>query len=154
MKRTRFTNVVDALCLILMTACTVFLFAYWNVLPDRVPIHYGWTGKADGWTGREQAWILPCVLWGCFALMSVVERFPCLWNTGGIQITDENRDRIYALIRKLISTTKAFVVVLLSLVVVDATRGGGAVPPVVIAAFLPLVVGNGVFWLVKMFLNR
>lgn len=154
MKRTRFTNVVDVLCLILMTACTVYLLAHWSVLPDRVPIHYGWTGKANGWTGREQAWILPCIVWGCFALVSFVECFPRLWNTGGIKITDGNRERIYALVRKFISTTKALVVTLLSLVVVDATQGGGAVPPIVIAAFFPLFVVNFAFWWVKMFLNR
>ena len=154
MKRTILANVADALCLVLMIGSTAYLLARWGALPDRVPIHYGLTGKADGWIGKEYAWILPCIIWGLFVLLSVVECLPCLWNTGGIKITDENRDRIHAIMRNMLCTTKMLGVVLLSVLVVDAAHGGGAVPPVLIAASLPLIIVNIAFWWVKMFLNR
>ena len=154
MKRTKLVNMVDALCLLLMMVSTVYLLAHWSALPDRVPIHYGLSGKANGWIGREHAWLLPCIIWGLFALFSVIECFPCLWGTGGIKITDENRDCIYAIMRNMLCTTKMLALALLSVLVVDAAHGGGAVPSGLISAFLPLIAANIVFWWVKMFLNR
>ena len=154
MKRTMLVNVIDVLCLVLMIGSTAYLLAHWGALPDRVPIHYGLNGKADGWIGKAYAWIHPCIMWGLFVLISVVECLPRLWNTGGIKITEENRNRIYALMRNLISTTKMLVVAILTVVVVDVTKGGGAVPSGLIAAFLPIIIANIAFWWVKMFLNR
>lgn len=154
MKRTILANVADALCLVLMIGSTAYLLARWGALPDRVPIHYGLTGKADGWIGKEYAWIHPCIMWVIFVFLSLAERFPRLCNTGGIKITEENRDRLYPLIGKLISTTKVLAVSFLSVIVVDVAHGGGAVPPVLIAASLPLIIVNIAFWWVKMFLNR
>ena len=58
-------------CLILMIAGTVYLLAHWGALPERVPIRYGWAGKANGWIGKEHAWIQPCIMWGIFILSSV-----------------------------------------------------------------------------------
>ena len=154
MKRTMLTNVADIACLIMMIGSTAYLFAHWSTLPDRVPIHYGWTGKANGWIGKEYAWINPCVMWGIFVIISIVECFPRLWNTGGIKITDGNRDRIYTLIRNLISTTKILAVLLLSVFVVDSAHGGGAVPSSLFVAIPSLIVVNVAFWWVKMFMNR
>lgn len=154
MKRTMLVNIVDALCIILMIGSATYLFAHWGMLPDHVPIHYGWTGKANRWIGKEYAWCLPCIVWGLFALLSVVECIPRLWNMVGIKITDENRDRIYAIMRNMICTTKMLAVALLSVLVVDAVHGGGAVPSGLIASFLPLIVANLVSWWIKMFLNR
>ena len=154
MKRAKLVNIADALCIILMIGSTVYLIAHLGALPDRVPIHYGLTGKADGWIGKEYAWLQPCVMWGLFALLSILECFPRLWSTGGIKITEENRDRIYALMRNLCCTTKMLAIALLSVLVVDAVHGGGAVPSGLIAAFLPLIGANLAFWWVKMFLNR
>lgn len=151
MKRTRLVNIADALCLVLMIGGTAYLLVRWGTLPDRVPIHYGLTGVADGWIGKEYAWLHPCVMWGLFALFSILECFPRLWSTGGIKITEENRDRIYALMRNLCCTTKLFAVALLSVLVVDAAHGGGAVPSWLIAAFLPLIAANVAFWWVKMY---
>ena len=93
-------------------------------------------------------------MWGLFILVSILECFPRLWNVGGIKITEENRDRIYALMRNLCCTTKMLAIALLSVLVVDAAHGGGAVPSGLIAVFLPLISANVVFWWVKMFLNR
>ena len=154
MKRTKLVNIADALCLVMMIGSTAYLLAHWGALPDRVPIHYGWTGKANRWIGKEYVWLHPCIIWGLFALLSIVECFPRLWSTGGIRITDENRDRIYAIMRNMLCTTKLLAVALLSVLVVDAVHGGGAVPSGMIAAFLPLIGANLAFWWVKMFLNR
>ena len=154
MRRSMLVNIADALCLILMIGSTAYLIAHWGALPDRVPINYGLTGKADGWIGKEYAWLHPCVMWGLFALFSLLECFPRLWSAGGIRITEENRDRIYALMRNLGCTTKTLAIALLSVLVVDAAHGGGAVPSGLIAAFLPLIAANIAFWWVRMFLNR
>ena len=158
MKRTVFTNVVDVLCLVLMAGSVVYLLAVWGDLPDRVPIHYGPTGKADGWGSKWDLWHLPCVMLASFAIASIVECFPKTWNTGGIKITEENRDRIYALLRNMLSTVKLLVVALFSFLSVACGRGGDTIPIGMLfataAGFTLLLFANIAFWWVKMYRNR
>ena len=153
MKRTMLINIIDILCLILLIGTTIYLLAHWSTLPNRIPVHWGWNGKANGWASRDYAWIHPAIMWGLFILFSLAECFPKLYNTGGIKITDENRDRLYPLMRNALNTCKLLVMALFAALIVDVVHGGKIVPYFV-AAFLPILITNVVFWWVKLFRNR
>ena len=153
MKRTMLINIIDTLCLILLISSTIYLLAHWSVLPDRLPSHWGWSGRATGWMSKDYAWVHPAIMWGLFILFSLAECFPRLYNTGGIKITDENRDRLYPLMRNALNTCKLLVMALFATLIVDVVHGGKTVPCFV-AAFLPILIANVVFWWVKMFRNR
>ena len=102
---------------------------------------------------RDYAWIHPAIMWGLFILISLTECFPRLYNTGGIKITDENRDRLYPLMRNTLNTCKLLVTALFAALIVDVVHGGQTVPCFV-ATFPPILIANLVFWWVKMFRNR
>ena len=106
MKRTRLMNVVDALCVLLMIASTVYLVTHLDDVPDRIPRHYNWSGQIDGWMDKSLVWIHPVLMVGLFILFSIVEFFPHLYNMGGIKVTDENRERLYPLMRNAASVCK------------------------------------------------
>ena len=153
MKRTRLTNVIDALCVLLMIASTVYLVMHLGDVPDRIPRHYNWSGQIDGWMDKSLVWIHPVLMVGLFILFSIVEFFPRLHNMGGIKVTDENRERLYPLIRNAASTCKLLVVTLFSVIVVDVVHGGTSSPKIIFC-FLVLLTVNVLFWWIRMFRNR
>ena len=54
--------------------------AFWPELPDRVPSHFGISGTADAWSSKGTIWIVPFVLAGLYALVSLTQRFPRFIN--------------------------------------------------------------------------
>lgn len=111
------TFIISVLCL---TATTVFLIIIWGDIPEVVPGHYNFVGEVDGTTGRTSLIILLAVGWITFIGMTVIERFPQIWNTG-VTITPENRNRVYKVLRDLLSTTRLMIALIFSLTVVQST---------------------------------
>ena len=153
MKRTRVTNIVDILCLLLMVTSTFYLIVHLGDVPDRIPRHYNWAGQVDGWMDKSFVWVHPALMWGLFVLISIVEMFPRLYNTGGIKVTDENRARLYPLMRNAASICKLLVVGLFSAIIGDVIYGGTWAPSLVVI-FLPLLIANILFWWIRMFRSR
>lgn len=58
----------------------------WPSLPERIPLHFGASGRADAWTGTSlPAWFgLPLLSFGIAGMMHVLAifavRYPSLWN--------------------------------------------------------------------------
>jgi uncharacterized membrane protein len=79
-------EVVAALLLVGMLALTLLSFGQ---LPEQIPTHYNAAGAADAFGARWTLLILPvvgAVLWG---LLTLVNRFPHLWNYP-VKITEHN----------------------------------------------------------------
>lgn len=104
-KNSVFDYVVVLLCVLLLTGVSVFLFVYWDAIPDKIPGHYNAAGEIDRWTKKAELIILPIVAWVLFVLMSVVEQFPSLWNTG-VRVTQANMYRVYRLIKTMLGLLK------------------------------------------------
>ena len=100
----------------------------------------------------EMLLVLPVIGWAVYVLMTVVEHFPSLWNTG-VQITVENRARVYRLLGHLLSTLKCLTTAMfagLTLWCVLARPLPGWFLPVV----LVVLFGDMIFWLVRVIRAR
>ncbi|PKK82633.1 MAG: hypothetical protein CVT49_12530 [candidate division Zixibacteria bacterium HGW-Zixibacteria-1] len=82
------------------------LINYWSVLPDKVPSHFGVSGRADAWSGKAILIILPLVSLFLYTLLTLVCRKPQYCNYL-VRITAENAERQYRLARKFLSILKA-----------------------------------------------
>ena len=80
--------------------------------------------------------------------MFVVERFPRLWNTG-VAVTEENKERVYRVIRNLLSTIKLIIVTGLVFLAYNSTLSKN-LPIWFTPVFLLLIFGSLVFFIVRL----
>ena len=75
-------------------------------LPEIIPIHFGISGKADGFGSQLWLPVLPGLSVVIYTIMWLAQRNPQKSNTPW-KITDENRERQYKLIVRLLTWLKA-----------------------------------------------
>ena len=78
-------------------------------LPRRVPIHFGFDGAPDRWGSPVHLLALPAIGLVLYALLSLLARFPHVYNYPW-PITAVNARRQYFLARRLVILIKAYVV--------------------------------------------
>ena len=81
-----------------------------------------------------------------------VERFPQIWNTG-VQVTPENRERVYRALKYMLGTMKVLVNGVFAFLIVQTTFGQ-ALPGWFLPVFLAVFLGDLVFWLVRLYRIR
>ncbi|MCL2170059.1 MAG: DUF1648 domain-containing protein [Defluviitaleaceae bacterium] len=122
MKRNKFDNWVDIICLFLLAGITVYLIVAWNSLPEQIPGHFAADGTVTRYDGRG-ALIAPVIIsWVLYGLFVLVERFPQIWNTG-VQVTEENKERVHRAIRNLISMIKLVIVAKFTFITIFQSLG-------------------------------
>jgi uncharacterized membrane protein len=89
---------------------------FWAVLPDRIPIHFGFSGQPDAWGDKVMIWLLPAVAAIIFMVLAAVSRYPHTFNYP-VRITDENAQRQYLLALSLLVWLKAEVCWLFAFIV-------------------------------------
>jgi len=82
---------------------------YYRRLPETIPQHFKLKGEADGWGGKSILLIMPIIGVGLFTLLSVLSRFPHVFNYPW-PITETNARRQYAISRQMLSAVKLVLV--------------------------------------------
>ncbi len=109
MRRSKYDVVINLFCLLLLTGVVIYLEANWNNIPDKIPGHYNAMGEVDRWGNKGELVVLPIIGWIMYIGITVLEHFPQVWNTG-VTITEDNKTRIYRILKNMIGTTKLLVV--------------------------------------------
>lgn len=109
-KRSKFNRFMDVFCLILLVGVVLYLIIAWNRIPDKIPGHYNMAGEIDRFGSKKELIVTPIIGWILFIGLSLVERFPQIWNTG-VTVTEENKERVYQVILNMLSTLKLIIVV-------------------------------------------
>lgn len=150
--RNVYTFVLNWICLLILIGSAIYLVFNWGSIPDRIPCHYNAMGEIDRWGNKVELLILPAISWMTYIGLSVIERFPSVWNTG-VKVTAENRERIYPIILNMIVTLK---LVTTSIFVFLSINSALAKPlPIWFTpTFLVLTFGTLFFFMVLLFRNR
>lgn len=102
-------NALDILETIVSLSClvgvAVYLLLAWKTIPQQVPGHYSASGAVDRWGNKSELIVLPIISWILYGLITLIERYPQIWNTG-VRITSENRAVVYRLLKSLIAVVK------------------------------------------------
>jgi len=109
MKATLFDHIKNVFSCLMLAGVWIYLLVQWSSLPEKLPGHYNFAGEIDRWGSRGELLIVPAVMLVLFILLSVAERFPNIWNTG-VEVTEQNRERVYTLIRHLLTSSKLLMV--------------------------------------------
>ena len=65
----------------------LIILRFWDVLPDRIPIHFGFSRQPDAWGDKLTIWLLPAVGTILFMVLAAVSRYPHTFNYP-VRITD------------------------------------------------------------------
>lgn len=145
-KGRRFEAIMNCLCLLILVGTSVFLALIWRNVPETVPMHYNFAGEIDRWGGKSEMLILPVVMWFFYALLTGVERIPKAWNLDLIQVTEENRERVYSTTRRCIVSLKFVIVCWFSYMTLQ-TALNPRLPSWVLTAFLLVLFGDLGYWI-------
>ena len=129
-----------------------FLSITWKNIPDMIPGHYNIAGEIDKYSSKNSIWILIVVQILLFTMMSVLERFPNIWNTG-VQITEGNRERVYTNLRNMQTYLKMMIMIYFSYMTLQSIAGE-RLNSISVFAFLILIFGGMAIFLLKIFKNR
>lgn len=105
----RWELVLEGLALAGLLATLAIAAIHWGALPDRIPIHFGLSGRPDGYGDRAALWFLVFMqvalyfgLTGVFHLPPEAFNFPA-------SLTEENAPRLARSLRFIIRSAKALV---------------------------------------------
>lgn len=129
-----------------------FLSITWKNIPDMIPGHYNIAGEIDKYSSKNSIWILIVVQILLFTMMSVLERFPNIWNTG-VQITEENVERVYTNLRNMQTYLKMMIMIYFSYMTLQSIAGE-RLNSISVFTFLILIFGGMAIFLIKIFKNR
>ncbi len=152
LKKDRLEIVFDFLTMIVVLGSSVYLATNWSIIPDEVPLHYDFAGNADRFGSKTGLLILPALEWIFFIAIYLLRRKPELWNTG-VKVTEENKERIYAILARFISSCQLIVVSVFAVMTVLMVRGRPLGPGFTVF-FLSLCFGNILFWIIKLIKNK
>ena len=152
MKKRPLDRLMNGLSLLALAGTAGFLLLSWRQIPAEISVHYNFAGEIDRWGGRWELLVVYAVAWLLYGLLTVTERFPGAWNTG-VKITEENRERVYALLGHLLSTLKFLICALFVWITVWSAQAK-PLPEWFLPTALGAVFGDMIWWLVRVFRAR
>jgi uncharacterized membrane protein len=147
-KKNKYNRFADILCLILLVGVIVYLIIAWNRIPDKIPGHYNLAGEIDRFGSKKELLVTPIVGWILYIGMTLIESFPQIWNTG-VTVTEENRERVFRVIKNMISTLK----LIISLDFVTLTVNSSLLRPLPVwltPVFILLIFGTLIIFVIRL----
>lgn len=144
--------IMEILGLIMLIGTPLYLLIRWSSIPDKLPMHYNFAGEIDRWGGKGEILFLVVMVWILYLMISLVEHFPSIWNTG-VQVTSENRARVYRTLKYMVKTLKLVMTLIFTFLIFN-TVAGTPLPGWFTPAYLILIIGNFVFWLIRLYRVR
>lgn len=144
--------IMEILGLIMLIGTPLYLLIRWSSIPDKLPMHYNFAGEIDRWGGKGEILFLVVMVWILYLMISLVEHFPSIWNTG-VQVTSENRARVYRTLKYIVKTLKLVMTLIFTFLIFN-TVAGTPLPRWFTPAYLILIIGDFAFWLIRLYRVR
>ncbi|HBC45615.1 MAG TPA: hypothetical protein DEO84_10295 [candidate division Zixibacteria bacterium] len=148
--RSPLENTLALLSIVGVILCVYLPWRYWGVLPDRIPTHFDFAGKPNGWGSKGALLILPIIEFVLFMVLSIVQRFPEVYNYP-VKITEANARRQYTLARSLLAWLSFEIVWFFTYIewksiqaALGQTQGLG---PVAVVALMVTTMGTTVYYI-------
>ncbi|WP_372868388.1 DUF1648 domain-containing protein [Planomicrobium okeanokoites] len=147
-----FAQFLDWLTILVFAAVVIFLITQFSALPDRVPGHYDGEGNVDRWGSKMELWILPLVGVLLWIPMTVLERYPHLFNY--LNLREDNIEAQYRNGQLMLNVLKNESVLLFSYLTFQgirvATGGTEALGIFFMPIFLVVIIGSMIIFLIRM----
>lgn len=138
----KYQKALNYLSLFMMVAALVYFAFLWSKMPEQIPAHYGLNGEVDRFGSKIELVFMPIAMLFIYILISVISKFPSIWNTG-VEITPANQKTVYHNLMNLIISVKFILVCIFSYIMIMQGYGKGLgswfAPISLIAIFAPLI---------------
>lgn len=148
MKRNGYDIAVNLICLGLLVGIVIYLALFWNRIPDKIPGHYNAAGVVDRWGDKGELLIIPIIAWIMYIGLTILERFPQIWNTG-VQVTEQNKERVYRVLKNLVGTEKMLMVAVFIYLTLNSSFSK-ELPMWFLPVFLILIFGSLIWFILKL----
>lgn len=138
-KKTPYRIVMNIICLLMIIGIFLYLIVNWGNIPDKIPGHYDFAGNVDRWGNKSELWICPIITVILYIGLSIIEKFPQIWNTG-VEVTEKNREQVYGILRNMLVTLKGIMVAVFVFITVYS-KSAKPMPIWFLPVFLILVFG-------------
>lgn len=105
-----------------------------------MPKHYNAMEQIDKMTGKNSLIALLLVAWIIYIGMSVVEKYPQIWNAG-VTVTEGNRRKVYRILKDLLKTIKLITVAVFAYLIINSAIAT-PLPVRFLPVFLVLTFGS------------
>ncbi|MCC6816143.1 MAG: DUF1648 domain-containing protein [Saprospiraceae bacterium] len=102
---TLFDRLIEALGWITIMIIWILLLANYSTLPENIPTHFNYLGKADDYGAKGNLFILPVIGTVIVSGLTILNRYPHKFNYL-VKITERNAIRQYTLATRLIRYLK------------------------------------------------
>lgn len=149
MHKSVFIKTLNWISLFGMVGMVIYLAVVWKRIPDQIPTHFGLSGEADAFSGKSAILMNPIIGVLLYGLVSAVARAPQCWNTG-VRVTEQNRERVYAVLLRMITVLKLQLVVVFVYMTVRMANGRN-LHGWFMAVFVAAIFGSIVFHLIWLY---
>jgi len=138
-----FDIIANVICIIMLIGIVIYLLVTWGNIPDQIPGHFAADGSVNRWDSKGTLFLLPAIGWVTFIGMTIIERFPHLWNVG-VRVTEENKYRVYRVAKTLLIKVKLIIVALFVFITVFQSLSQNLpswfMPVVMALIFVPVII--------------
>ncbi|MEK5390764.1 DUF1648 domain-containing protein [Margalitia sp. FSL K6-0131] len=110
--RSKMETLLDIICLLIIIGNVIYIIKMYPSLPNRIPIHFNGNDVADGWGNKAFVWILPLITLIIWGGMTILEKFPHLYNYSNL--TERNIEGQYKNARLMVHIIKAEITIFLA----------------------------------------
>ena len=143
---------IEVICLVCLISITTLLVVLWSGLPAQLPAHFNAAGEIYRMGDKGGLIFLVVINWVLYAFITVLERFPQIWNTG-VAVTEENKGRVYRVLKSMIGTVKLICVLDFTYMAWKMIQGQ-SLPAAFTLVVLAAVFGSIIFFLIRLFRVR
>ena len=108
----------------LMAAWLLWVCWTFPRLPQKMPLHFGFDGQPYRWGGKGELWFTVILCAVLFAGLTIVLRFPRIWNTGSVKVTEQNRRWVYQNLASMLVSVRLGMVIVFAYSQWMAVRSG------------------------------
>lgn len=144
---------IEILCALAIMSIGYVVLIKMDSLPNQLPIHYDFSGKPDKYSSKSAFWILPMIAVFLYILLTIVTKFPHLFNYP-YEITKGNAERQYKNSILMVRLIKTIIVFQFLYIITIRTVAGSTLSIYFIPVALLLLLSTIIFFLVRGFLLR
>jgi hypothetical protein len=111
-EQTPFDYLMEGISVLAVAGTLLFFFILWGHLPEKIPIHYNVLGEADATGNKWFSLILPLVGLGSYFGMSVLNKYPHIFNYP-VEVNEQNALPLYRIGRRSVLGLKMLVCLLI-----------------------------------------
>jgi uncharacterized membrane protein len=147
----KYDKIWEAISILSLLTIAVLIAFTLSTLPDTIPIHFNFQGKADGFGSKYTLWLLFGIAVLMYATFTFISFRPELYKS---RMTENNLEEQYKLTAKMTRTTKMYILlffVILTLFILQAAQGKWTEQiPFLILIFFALILPPTFYYLIKL----